>query len=103
LIVFFALSGIWQMLGYDDSDGWPGKVMRSLSTIHHARGVKDHEITSLNSLNLKWLSVAMAASLILNIVLGVAMAFRFGHKRVAMGCLAVGLLVPVILAWIAAH
>jgi hypothetical protein len=74
-----------------------------LSTIHHARGVKDPGVMSLDSIPLQWFSLLMAGSLILNIGLGVWMAIKFGHKTIALTCLGVGLILPVGLAWISAR
>lgn len=96
LLVFFAISGIWQTLHLTWKEG--NFALALLSTIHMSRGLKappGHAVTNLSSPYLQWVVVAMAISLVMTIVLGVVMAFRFGHRRPALLCLALGVLVPL--------
>ena len=91
MLIFFALSGLWQTM--------PTKLTQSrifgmLTSIHTSHGMK---VGTLTSVYMRWFVVLMALSLILNIVLGVVMAFKFGHKRAAIYCLLVGIAVPVVL------
>lgn len=53
---------------------------------------------SLSSPVLQGIVVAMAGAFIFTMVLGIIMAFRFGHKKVATLCLFIGFAVPVALA-----
>ena len=97
MLIFFAVSGTWQTLGWHWRDhGKITPVLVRLSTLHTGRGLKNG--FNLSSPYMHWLVVAMAASLVLTITLGVIMAFRFGHKRIAAACLLSGVLVPLILA-----
>ena len=50
---------------------------------------------------MKCLVVAMAASLIFTIILGILLAFRFGHRRAAALCLLAGFAVPAVLVVLA--
>lgn len=93
LLIFFAISGTWQTLGLHWKEG--NFALALLSTIHMSRGLKKHDLSNLSSPMLRWIVIAMALSLIVTIVLGVVMAFRFGHRRAALLCLALGVLVPL--------
>jgi hypothetical protein len=98
LLFFFAFSGIWQRFGahYVQRE-IPRPLERAimlLSTVHTGRGLKSGENLSSPALNA--MAIAMAASLIITIVLGVILAFRFGHKKVAVLCLLAGAFVPIV-------
>jgi len=98
LLLFFALSGIWQRLGAQYSGGQSTTLVQRaislLSTIHTGRGLKSGE--TLSSPAMSVMAMAMAVSLIMTILLGVILAFRFGHQKVAVLCLLAGTLIPII-------
>lgn len=95
LLLFFTVSGIWQTFSWDSPGRGNGPNLLSyLSTIHTGHGLKAGSIQTLSSPLMKWLVVAMAVSLIFTIVLGIIMAFRFGHRRAATLCLLAGFAVP---------
>lgn len=104
LLLFFALSGIWQRFGaqYGLSEALKPvqRTLMLLSTIHTGRGLKSGENLSSPAMNA--MALAMAASLILTIVLGVVLAFRFGHRKVAILCLLGGALIPMAACILAA-
>ncbi len=94
MILFMAVSGIWQVIG----EMWPGAQagwQRLLSTLHTGHALKSG--ATLSSPVMQWFLVAAAASLAATMVLGIVMAFRFGHRRTALLCLSAGVVVPVIL------
>ncbi|MBE2181238.1 MAG: hypothetical protein IAE97_12290 [Chthoniobacterales bacterium] len=94
MIVFMAVSGIWQVIG----EMWPGAGagwQRLLSTLHTGHALKSGE--TLSSPVMQGFLVAAAASLAATMVLGIVMAFRFGHRRTALLCLSAGIVVPAIL------
>ena len=102
LLLFFAVSGIWQTLGlHQDRDG--PVTLALLSSIHTTRGLKGGDVTTLSSPLLEAFAIAMAAGLILTAILGIVMAVRFGRSRSAVFLsLAVGALLPAALilnAW----
>jgi hypothetical protein len=103
LLVFFSVSGIWQVYGIQWGDDH--RFLRLLSTIHmgHNMGSKDPHPFTFTSPYLEFFVVIMAASLVLNIALGVIMAFRFGRGTLALASLAAGVLVPLILVLAFAH
>lgn len=76
-------------------------MLSLLSTLHTGRGLKSQAPNDLSSPAMKVIIVAMAASLLITMILGVVMAFRFGRGRVVMVCLLGGVIVPVILVALA--
>jgi hypothetical protein len=95
LLVFFSISGLWQTFDLQ----WTRSGLALLSSLHTGRGLKAGG--SLSSPFMKYLIAAMALSLVLTVVLGIVMAFRFGHRRNALICLVAGVVVPVVLALVA--
>lgn len=90
LLLFFAVSGIWQTLGFHS------ELLRKLSSIHTQAHWKDG--SGLTSPPLMIFIVVMAVSFIFSTVLGVVMAFKFGRNRkAAFCCLALGLIIPIVL------
>jgi hypothetical protein len=107
LLTFFVVSGVWQTFHYNiGSEGRPAPyLIQLLSTLHMSRGLKNAGINDLSSAPFRWLVVAMAISLLVTMVLGVIMAFRFGRARLALFSLIGGFVVPLgLVAFkIAAH
>jgi hypothetical protein len=97
MLLFFAVSGIWQTFRLI----WPGygqtNTMTLLSTIHTGAQLKFGDPATLSSLYLKWFVVAMSICFIGTIVLGIVMAFRFGHRKTATACLIGGVVAPALL------
>ena len=94
LLIFFAVSGIWQTL-HLQHDSY---ALRLLSTVHMSHPLKTaRHPDTLSSPTLQWTVIAMAVSLVVSVLLGVVMAFRFGHRATALICLALGFLFPFIL------
>ncbi len=97
MLVFFAVSGIWQNFGLHY--GKDSHRLMLASTIHTGREMKTKsgEVSDLSSPLLRWFVIAMALGMILTTLLGVVMAFRFGKGRAASICLAAGVLIPASL------
>jgi hypothetical protein len=93
MLVFFAISGTWQELHLQ----WHNDFLNLLSTIHTGQGLKSRGLSSLSSPFLICFIVLMAASLVLNIILGIIMAFRFGRLALVIGSLAAGIVIPLLL------
>ena len=90
LLLFFAISGIWQTLGYDSG------LLRRLSSIHTEHPWKDG--SQLGSLPLRAFIVLMAVSFVVTTLLGVILALRMGRsRRAALLCLLAGFLIPLLL------
>jgi len=103
MLAFFAVSGIWQRFGAHWGGAHPTVLQQALSllsTLHTGRGLKSGE--NLSSWLITTLVVAMAASLLLTIALGIMLAFRFGHRKTAIICLLFGILLPILACFVAA-
>jgi hypothetical protein len=92
MLLFFAISGIWQTLGLGNSG-----LFKALSTIHTAHRLKSGG-NFLSSPVMFGFVLVMAVSFIITTILGVMMAVKFGRsRRAALWCLAVGVIVPFVL------
>ena len=105
MLAFFSISGIWQVYGVQWGDDATAKVLKLLSTIHmgHNMGFKEPHPFTLTSPYLEFFVAVMAASLVISILLGVIMAFKFGRGTLALASLAGGVFVPLILIILFAH
>lgn len=91
LLLFFAISGIWQTLGFQFG------LLSRLSTIHTSHQLKNG--TSLSGGVFVVFVLIMAVSFVITTILGVVMAIRHGgSRRAAYGCLAFGVAFPMALA-----
>jgi hypothetical protein len=90
LLLFFAISGIWQTLGFHST------FLQKLSSIHTQARWKDG--SELGGFPLRVFVIVMASSFILTTILGVIMAIKFGRNRkAAFYRLALGLVIPAML------
>jgi hypothetical protein len=90
LLLFFAVSGIWQTLGLHSP------ILERLSTIHTSHQLKAGG--GLTSIFLLVFALFMAASFIVTTILGVIMAIQYGrNRRAAFYCLAFGVVFPLVL------
>jgi hypothetical protein len=99
LLTFFAISGIWQTFYWHEGrkDHPAPHLLALLSTLHKSNGLKSAGISNLSSTPFRWLVVAMAVSLLVTMVLGVIMAFRFGRGWLALLSLVAGFIIPIAL------
>ena len=90
MLMFFAISGIWQTLGLGHSG-----LLAVLSTAHLNSHLKSG--VTLSSSVLRAFSILMALGFIVSAVLGIVMAFTQGTKRrEAFYCVAFGVLFPLV-------
>ena len=104
MLVFFTVSGVWQMLGWHDKgEGSKGEVYRTLSTVHLAHGEEaGEEGRDLSSPGMRVFVYAMAAGFLLTTLLGIVLVLKLPQqRRLGVACLVLGLLIPVALAWMA--
>ena len=78
LLLFFAISGIWQMFGFHSD------LLDRLSTVHTSRQLKNG--ADLSSGLMLFFVFIMALSFIATTILGVVMAVKFGRNRKAAFC-----------------
>jgi|SRR5208283_3805172 len=89
MLLFFAISGIWQILGIGHSG-----LLAMLSTAHMGMRLKNG--FTLSSAVLRWFIVLMAAGFVITTILGIIMALTQGtNRRTAFYCLVLGVLFPV--------
>lgn len=102
MIILFAITGVLQI--YDIPWKYPHTILPTLSSIHtgHA-GSKDPKAWNLSSDYLEAFAALAAVSLIVNMVLGIVIAFRLKHGRGAVIALVLGVVVPLILIVLFAH
>ena len=104
MLLFFSISGLWQVYGLQWVKG--PNIFTYLSTIHMGHQIFFKDPTkaySLSSPYLEFFVVLMAASLMISILLGIVMAFKFGRGTMALVSLAADALVPLILILLFAH
>ena len=95
MLLFFAISGIWQTLGIGHSG-----ALALLSTAHLGTRLKSG--LTLSSTVLRWFIVVMALGFIVSAVLGIIMALTQGtNRKAAFYCLALGVLFPLAVMVIA--
>ena len=95
LLLFFGISGIWQMLGLHS------KALDLLSTIHTSHRSKLG--ADLASPPLSFFVLLMAAGFVLTTALGIVMALKHARSRAGVYCcLAFGVLFPVVVVLIRA-
>lgn len=89
MLLFFAISGIWQTLGIGHSG-----VLVMLSTAHVGTRLKSG--FTLSSAALRLFIIFMALGFIVSTILGIVMALtQGGNRRKAFYCLAFGVLFPL--------
>ncbi len=92
MLLFFALSGIWQEFGLQRYASW----IRYLSSIHTGSTLKN-QAHHPSSIFLQGFVILMGLSLIITIVLGIVLAFKYGRGKITLACLASGFLIPLVL------
>jgi hypothetical protein len=91
MLIFFAVSGIWQTLGIGHSGS-----LAMLSTAHVGRGLKNG--VTLSSTALRLFIVLMAIGFVITTILGIVMALTQGsNRKTAFYCLTFGVLFPMII------
>ena len=92
MLLFFAISGLWQT--YDSSYDDHSKALALLSTIHKSSSLKSG--ATLSSSIIRDFVLVMALCFVVSTILGIIMALRYAHSRkAAYCCLAFGVLFPL--------
>ncbi len=90
MIIFFALSGVWQEFGMNRYAAW----IRYLSAIHTGSMLKGQEHHP-SSFVLQGFVILMGLSLIVTVSTGIFLAFKYGRGKFVLSCLAAGILIPM--------
>jgi hypothetical protein len=98
MLLFFAISGFWQT--YDPGYDVHSKALAVLSTIHKSSHLKSG--ATLSSSILREFVLVMALCFVVQTILGIIMALRYGHRKAAFWCLGAGVVFPVAVILITA-
>lgn len=95
LLLFYAVSGFWQVFGWQWSTTRDDQGLALASTIHTGRGLKGGDISTLSSAPMRWLAAALAVCLVAMVVTGLVLAFRSAKTKAAGWAVAAGLVIPL--------
>lgn len=105
LLLFFLISGAWQTfdLHQASKDGTyhPSAIIKSLSQVHKDQRWVDGAMVPESSVPFRWLVILMSVGLLVTTILGIMMAFKYTRPWVVWACLSWGIIIPVVLLWIA--
>jgi hypothetical protein len=102
VLIFFAVSGAWQLYRFNDDEKNGSYVapraIKVLSTVHkdsHLPGKGERDYTPLRTF-----FVAAAVGLVTTTLLGVVMAYRLSASAAGPTiCLAAGVAIPLVALW----
>jgi hypothetical protein len=97
ILIFFAVTGAWQLFGLHhgrkDGSYRPPTAFVLLSSVHVVQHIPP--TNSNGPTPLRYFILAASLGLVLTSVLGIIMAFRFGHKRAVILSVISGVVIPV--------
>jgi hypothetical protein len=99
MLIFFAVTGSWQVFNWHESSKTGYTAPRALSVLSEVHKNAHIQPTKRSApAPVRYLMFAAALGLILTTVVGVVMAYRFSRQPlVATICLAIGTLLPATL------
>ena len=95
LLLFYAVSGFWQVFGWQWSKNYDERGLALASTVHTGRGLKGGDISTLSSDPMRWFAAAMAVCLVVMVVTGLVLALRSAKSRTAAWAIAAGFVIPL--------
>jgi len=102
LLIYFALSGAWQTLGWQDAD--EKNIYQELSNPHVNQSLPGEKGSAGQSALFGYFAVAMALGFCLTAGLGIILAFRFSRPKWLVALvLALGIFVPLLFLYLAAQ
>lgn len=104
LLVFFLLTGLLQTFNLHrpkKAEGYkPWAIVAAASQVHKNQRFATESFSPPPSKIFQALVVVMTIGLLLNLIMGIVLAFKFGHAPVVWVSLVLGILVPVaVLYW----
>ena len=103
LLIFFLITGLLQTFNLQrpkrDGSYKPWAVVESASQVHKYQRYGTDSFTPPSSKIFQSLIVVMTVGLLLNLVMGIVLAFKFGHARAVWLSLALGIFIPVIILY----
>ncbi len=104
LIVFFMITGLLQTFNLHrpkkDGNYKPWAVVESVSQVHKRQRYETDSFSPPSSRIFQILIVIMTIGLLINLIMGIILAFKFGHAWVVWISLVLGILVPVVVLWL---
>lgn len=100
LLVFFLITGLLQTFGLhtDRKNGYRAPaVIAAVSQVHTDQRYATDSFFPQPSKQFQWLIVVMTIGVLLNLVMGIILAFKFGHAPVVWICMGLGIVVPVVI------
>jgi hypothetical protein len=95
LLLFYAVSGFWQLFGWQWSTTRDDQGLALASTIHTGRGLKGGDISTLSSAPMRWFAAALAVCLVVMVVTGLVLALRSAKSKAAGWAIAAGFVIPL--------
>jgi hypothetical protein len=95
LLLFYAVSGFWQLFGWQWSTTRDDQGLALASTIHTGRGLKGGDISTLSSAPMRWFAAALAVCLVAMVVTGLVLALRSAKSKAAGWAIAAGFVIPL--------
>lgn len=106
LIIYFALSGAWQVFGWhdlpkDQAPSWSQKVLHEISKPHTHSTLPGSPPKAEESDAFSAFALVMGLGLVSTTLMGVVLAHRFGKsKKLVWASMICGLVLPIILLFI---
>jgi hypothetical protein len=100
LLVFFVLTGLLQTFELHEGhkNGYqPPAFVKSLADVHKNQRFSAEGVRPPPSEAFRWFVVLMAIGLLINILLGILMAFKFADPRAVWIVVILGIVVPVLI------
>ncbi len=103
LLVFFMLTGVLQTFELHEKkkNGYqPPAVIEALAQVHKHQRYETDDFRPKASVLFQILIVIMTIGLMLNLAMGIILAFKFGHAAVVWISVFMGFLIPVLILYL---
>jgi hypothetical protein len=100
ILMLFILTGLLQTFELHEShkNGYTAPAfIESLAQVHKNQRFATDDVRPGPSIIFRWFVLAMSVGLLVNVALGIAMAFKFADPKVVWIVMIVGLVVPVLI------
>jgi hypothetical protein len=100
ILMFFIVSGALQTFGLHEphKNGYkPPAVVESMAQVHKNQRFATDDVRPAPSEFFRWFVLAMSAGLLVNVILGILMAFKFADPKFVWVVMILGIAVPVLI------
>ena len=106
LLILFIITGCWQTFGFHETSKsnlsyHPPAIVESLSEIHIHQRFTSANNRPTSSIAFRYLVLLMSLGFFVTTVLGIIMALQLAKSRVVWAILSAGIVLPVLLLWVA--